>query len=440
MRPLPSCIRIVAAANGKPAQISVRGTIGSKFDPKTWNVTNTEDAVMEALAAIPDGEAIDLRVHSKGGDFGMGLGIHNAIARRSANVTGYNAGFALSAGSLILAAAGKVICPKSSVTMLHCASTLGYLAENADQKRKNAQMLDVMDKAMAAAYASKIEGKTEAEILGLMKQTTWWSGDQAKENGFADCVEDDDLLEEEQAAASEEELTVLASFQNIPERFKPRLGLVTFAGSRPHQPQTKKDDPMRDQIIAALAAGGITLAKDATEEQVLAAWNKYQSEIQATREENERHRQGLKARVEKRVLAAVDSKRIKPERREAWVARGLADESSLDELDEIPTPQAANPPANPPANPVPVPFQRRGAPPLPAPAALEGEGPTVEEKINAKLDQILTLQREAKRLTKGHPRKQEIAQEIGLLTAELGKIRGEVMEHKVTYSRLHPAY
>lgn len=440
MPKLPKGIRIQAAAAGKATRIDVRGYIGTKVD-KNWNLVNTEDAVRDALPAKSD-EPVDLYVHSKGGDFYTALGIYNALFKRK-NVTGYNAGFALSSGSVILSAAGKIICPKASVTMIHCASALPYDAENADQKRQSAQMLDTMDKAMAAAYAKKM-GMDEKSVLKLMKVTTWWDGSQALEMGFSDengeeialPDDDDDGDEDEEEERASAEMAIVAHYVNIPENLRSRLvqaSAVSKQTKNAGDTPAEDKDQMREQIIAALAAEGITLPKDATDEQVLSAWNKFQTDqkqkIKSLGDANSKHLDAQKKRVETRVQAAVDSKRIKAERKDTWVARGLADESCLDELDDIPAPQAATPPA--------AQKPQRGAPTLPPPHG-EDQPDQADEKINANLDRILALQREAKRLPQGDPRKAQIAKEIGKITAELGKLRNEVMDHKVTYSPLSP--
>ena len=212
---LPPCIEFTAA--GEITEIHVRGAIGTKFDPKTWNVTNTEQAVLAELEKVPPGKKISVRVNSRGGDVGFALGVYNAFKRRRGDITTYNDGYALSAASIIMLGGSKVVSPKSSVWMIHRASACP--AGNCNQLQKAADALKECDDAMAAVYAERT-GKTKAEMLALMDKETWMSGDKARQMGFAD---DDPEVETDSRPTSEDELSIVASYQNVPEDLRERL-------------------------------------------------------------------------------------------------------------------------------------------------------------------------------------------------------------------------
>lgn len=406
-RKLPSCIKVVNQANG-PAKIHIRGVIGSKFDAKNWTMTNTEETVLNELNGIESGKKIDVHVNSKGGDVGLALGIYNALRRRAGDITTHNDGYACSSASVLMLGGDTIVSPDSSVWMIHRASAGTY--GNADDKRKDAEMLEAHDKVIASIYA-KQTGKSEKEMLDMMSKETWMTGKEARDMGLAD--EDGEIEpDEDDVEDSDSEREVIATFRNIPENLRARL--VTNSaenGGKPAVPprQQTADKPKMKKIIEALAAKGIKLPENATEDDILAAWNKVQASLES---ENQKHKEAQKKRVEARVQKAVDEKRIKAERKDAWVARGLADESSLDELDEIPMPKAEDPKA-------------KRTPAGAAPIEDDASGDDLDENDR----EIEKVQKEIAALYKSTnnngSRLEQVSPKIGALTRRLQKLRGD---------------
>lgn len=167
-------------AKDKTAEILLYGAIGKSF----WDESGVSaKEFTEALNEIPKGTKITIGINSQGGSIGEGLAIHNAIARRSDEITARIDGYALSAGSFIPLAAGKVVSPESAVWMIHKGWSMAQ--GNADEFRKQADLLDKHDDALVAIYADRT-GKEPGAILQALADETWLTGAEAVEWGLAD--------------------------------------------------------------------------------------------------------------------------------------------------------------------------------------------------------------------------------------------------------------
>jgi ATP-dependent protease ClpP protease subunit len=319
-----------------PAEISMRGVIGTSIDYNTWSIKNTETEVINALSQIPAGRKINVRINSVGGSHQMGLGIYNALQRRKADVTTYNDGYACSAASVVCLAGSRCISPKSSVWMIHCAAA--DTSGNAADKLKDAEMLKACDASMAAAYAAKT-GIAPEKCLEMMQAETWMSGEQAIEMKFADADSDGDTIptsddsgDDTEAAARQ---AVIATFRNIPSNLKGRLVTAQAPAKPAVQPQTTNKPNMKSIITALVAAGVPGLTESSDESQVLAALASVTNDRERLSKTVKAYETATRARVTSRVEKAITAKLIKPERKDNLIAAGIACEAALDFLDDI---------------------------------------------------------------------------------------------------------
>lgn len=148
--------------------------------------------------AVKDGcKKITLRMNSLGGDACVSILIHNRLRELAANGTEIICvvdGVAMSGGSLIMCAADTVRVNPSSLIMIHKCWSFYWGAYNADELRSFANSQDAYDKAQCAIYARKT-GLSETKILHLMGETTYMTGAEAKEKGFADELKEDAPLD-----------------------------------------------------------------------------------------------------------------------------------------------------------------------------------------------------------------------------------------------------
>lgn len=126
-----------------------------------------------------------LRVNSPGGSVTEGIAIANALRSHPANVTVQVDGIAASIASVIAMAGDHVRMMPNALLMVHEASGL-CVGEAADMI-KMAEVLDKISDNIAGAYSARAGG-TEAEWRQVMKNETWYRGEEAVAAGLADEV------------------------------------------------------------------------------------------------------------------------------------------------------------------------------------------------------------------------------------------------------------
>lgn len=250
----------ITAKGEAAAEILISGPIGA-----TWEGEGvTARKFIEDFKAIT-APNITLAVNSPGGSLFDGLAIYTALASSGKNITAKVMGLAASAASLVLMAAKRIEMPKNTHLMVHKAGNV--VAGNADDLRAMAEVLDSLDKSIAATYAART-GKPVEDIMALLDQgDTWLTADEAVEMGFAD--------------EATELVTVTARFDlgSLPEAVRASLapptpapapalpqaladllsGLVAQAGLQAHAADLAVDPRIVD---AATAASVVSEARD----------------------------------------------------------------------------------------------------------------------------------------------------------------------------------
>lgn len=188
----------MATADGKNAEIIMYGDIYERR-PTDWYGEPIEgefillSEFLEDLKQISGCKKITVRMNSYGGDAGVSNTIHNRLrdlARTGAKLTCIVDGVAMSGGSLIMCACDTVKVNPSSLIMIHKCWGFMYGGYNADELREIAESQDAWDKMQAEIYARKT-GLSKDEILGMMADTTYMTGREAVEKGFADEMLED---------------------------------------------------------------------------------------------------------------------------------------------------------------------------------------------------------------------------------------------------------
>lgn len=143
---------------------------------------------VDVVTAIPDGvENINLHINSPGGDVFEGLSIYNWLREHSARVSVQVDGLAASVASVIAMAGSNVSMPKSSFMMIHDPWTI--MLGNAEDLRKEADLLEQIESVLAEIYAAK-SGQEVTQVRQWMHDESWFTGQEARERGFADAVID----------------------------------------------------------------------------------------------------------------------------------------------------------------------------------------------------------------------------------------------------------
>lgn len=130
---------------------------------------------------------IVLRINSPGGDVFEARAIMTALSNHPAKVTARIDGLAASAATLISLAADRIEISDGALYMIHYASSLAY--GNSSELRKTADLLDKVDAILVDDYVKKTSKEPEA-IKEWLAAETWFSAQQALDNGFVDAIID----------------------------------------------------------------------------------------------------------------------------------------------------------------------------------------------------------------------------------------------------------
>lgn len=134
--------------------------------------------ILEFLKELDGVGTINLHINSGGGSVYAGIAIYNMLKRHEASVTTYVDGIAASIASVIACAGDRIIMPANATFMIH-KPAVGYFltSMNADDLRKDADMLDICQKSILTTYMSKAaEGVTEEQMDSLINDETWMVG------------------------------------------------------------------------------------------------------------------------------------------------------------------------------------------------------------------------------------------------------------------------
>lgn len=184
----------MASKDGKSADVNMYGDVVETWPTDYWTGKKIEGSFIaqdEFLADLDDlkkCENVTIHISSYGGDCGAGFVIHNKLRELSAggvNIVCVVDGVAMSAASVIMCAADTVRVNPSSIVMVHRCWSFLCGCYNEDDVRQEIKALESYDKAMAAAYRRKT-GLSEAILLHMMSDTTYMTGREAVEKGFAD--------------------------------------------------------------------------------------------------------------------------------------------------------------------------------------------------------------------------------------------------------------
>lgn len=134
-----------------------------------------------------DVQEIVVRINSGGGDVFAANAIFTRLKDHSAKITVKVDGWAASAATIIAMAGDTIKIAKNGVFMIHDPSMTVWDSYTAEEFEKMAAELKVIKQSIVNTYAMKT-GLDEADIADMMANETWWTGDEAVENGFCDEI------------------------------------------------------------------------------------------------------------------------------------------------------------------------------------------------------------------------------------------------------------
>lgn len=172
----------VNVAQNKPAELILYGDISST----TWYGDEiTPQLFSDDLIGLGDVSEIVVRINSGGGDVFAAFGIFTRLKDHPAHITVKIDGWAGSAATIIASAGDKVLIPAPANYMVHppAIGLMGYFRES--DFSGFAEELRTVKNSIIEAYKMKT-GKSSEELLAMVDSTTWLTGREAVEHGFAD--------------------------------------------------------------------------------------------------------------------------------------------------------------------------------------------------------------------------------------------------------------
>ena len=182
-------------------EILIYGDIG-------WE--NTARIVMEQLKDF-NGEPVQVRINSGGGDVYEGIAILNALRSYEGEVTTVVESLAASAASFIaVGAGGRVEIRPNAELMIHRAWT--FADGNSEDMARTISDLERQDVKIAGIYAERAGGESD-DWLALMSSETWYSAQEALDGGLVDEIVDAKKSTPDAALAARSNPKVFAQFR-----------------------------------------------------------------------------------------------------------------------------------------------------------------------------------------------------------------------------------
>lgn len=163
--------------------------------PTDWWTGEPADGLFISLSEFlndidkfQNSNSVTVRINSIGGDLYAGVSIYNRLKEMN-NVTTIVDGMAASAASLIAQAAsdGKRKVYESSQLMIHGASVGLCDWFNIQQLDTIRSQLESANNSVINIYAERT-GETKTKLKHMVEQTTWMTGQDAIDKGFADEI------------------------------------------------------------------------------------------------------------------------------------------------------------------------------------------------------------------------------------------------------------
>lgn len=141
---------------------------------------------LQDLKGIRNNQKVTVRINSPGGDLDAGIVIYNRL-KDIENLTTVVDGLAASAASLIAQAGKKRRVYQNSEMMVHSASIMLFGFYNRSDLRDADKRLASADEQVIQTYMERT-GRDHASIKHMVTSTTWMTGQEIVDEGFADEV------------------------------------------------------------------------------------------------------------------------------------------------------------------------------------------------------------------------------------------------------------
>ena len=176
---------VVAKADSSEVDIFLYDHIVSSEEEAEWWGGVAPESFVKAVYAVDPSHTINLRVNSPGGSVFAARAMEQALRAHKGKVVVHIDGLAASAATFVSMAGDEIVMSKGAMFMIHKAWT--GMWGNAEDLRKEADLLDKIDGTLAETYADKT-GKDIAAITEWMAAETWFTAQEALDAGFATSI------------------------------------------------------------------------------------------------------------------------------------------------------------------------------------------------------------------------------------------------------------
>lgn len=181
--PKANCIKDVGYmqiknSTNEKAELYLYGDI-VKDEWYKWSDDDTcPQDITDFLKDLNNFDNVDIFINSGGGSVHGGLAIYNQLKRHQGNKTVRVDGIAASIASVIACAGDRIIIPTNAQFMIHKPSICLWANMNADDLRKEADVLDVCQNSIMSIYMDNVKAGIErSTIEDLVNAETWFTGE-----------------------------------------------------------------------------------------------------------------------------------------------------------------------------------------------------------------------------------------------------------------------
>lgn len=187
MKRLMQLLRDNASAERKPLNVvraegSTDATLYVYDTIDAWWGVNAQD-MSKAIAGLSADTTLHLRINSPGGDVFEARAIAASLRAFGGKTIAHIDALAASAATTVALACDEVEIADGGFFMIHNAWTYAY--GNKSDLAETVTLLTKIDDGIVADYAKRT-GKTADEIVAWMDAETWFTAQEAIDNGFAD--------------------------------------------------------------------------------------------------------------------------------------------------------------------------------------------------------------------------------------------------------------
>lgn len=192
------------------AEIVIYDNIGESIDFWTGEKKGISAETFKKMLDEASPKPLHIRIDSAGGDVFQAFAMCSAIQRYPGKVTAHIDGLAASAASYIAVVCDEVSMNDYAYLMIHSAQAwVGWA--NARDLEDTAARLRNIDANLAAIYEKRSKLTLE-EVIDYMTAETWFTAEEALENGLAT-----DVVETEERMAACIDPSMARNYAHVPE-------------------------------------------------------------------------------------------------------------------------------------------------------------------------------------------------------------------------------